>query len=318
MLARFLQVVLLLMLAGTLFAQAKPDKSKKDTPPEQVAPDDMVILISGACKTEPLEFAVRDCVRGVTRQEFEEMLALAAPNATPQVKQQLADRLARIIILSNEAKKLELPKDPAVKEYLKFIDMQVLSDLLLTKTLKEQAAKQVTDEAIASYYTAHQAEFETAEFLRIVVPKKADEAADAAKEFAETLRTRCAAGEDVNKLQAEADERVQQKEVPAADLKNQRATGYPETQRSIFSLKPGECAVVAPDQNQAFVYKMVVATTMPMDEARKAITATLEADYIKNQLEELRKQNAVSFNDKYFPSATPNPPQQPAQGANPK
>jgi len=278
----------------------------------------LVILISGACQTAPLEFAVRDCVRGVTRQEFEAMLALAAPHATPQLKQQLADRLARIIILSNEAKKLELPKDPAVKQYLRFIDMDVLANLLLSKTLKEQAAKQVTDVAVVSYYQEHQAEFASGEFLRVAVPPKAGEEAEAQKQYAETLQSRCAAGEDPDKLQAEADERADQKVTPPADLKGQRASAFPEAQRTIFTLKPGECAVVAPELNELFLYKMVATSVAPLDQVRQSIVATLESEYIKNQLDTLTKQNAVSFNDKYFPSANPGQAAPTAPSANPK
>jgi hypothetical protein len=321
-LARLLHCAVLLTLATALFGQATPPKGdankKPAKPQEQVAPDDMVILISGACQTAPLEFAVRDCVRGVTRQEFEDMLQVAAPNATPQVKQQLADRLARIIILSNEAKKLEVPKDPAVKQYLRFVNMEVLANLLLSKTMKEQAAKQVSDVGVVSYYQEHKAEFDSAEFLRVAVPSKTGETADMRKQFAETLRSRCAAGEDPNKLQAEADQRAEQKETPAADLKEQRASAYPEAQRTIFALKQGDCAVVAPDENQVFVYKMVAMSTAPLEQVRQSIVAALESEYIKNQLETLKNQNAVSFNDKYFPSANPSHPAQPAPSANPK
>jgi hypothetical protein len=248
----------------------------------------------------------------VTRQEFEQMLSVAAPGATPQVKKQLADRLAQIIMLSNEAKKLELPKDPAVKEYLRFIDMEVLANLLLSKTLKEQAAKQVTDAAVTEYYQAHHAEFEAAEFSRITVPQATGAAPDTTAQFAETLRSRCAAGEDVNKLQAEADQHAGQTAVPAEDLKNQRAAAYPEAQRNLFSLKTGECVVVSPDQTQTFVYKMVAVTPTPLEQVRKQIVAALESEYIKNQLEQLRQHNVVSFNNKYFPAADGAPQSAPA------
>ena len=319
---RWLQVsVLLLMAAGALAGQAKPakgDDKKLAAKQEEVAPDDFVVLLTGACQTAPLEFAVRDCVRGVTRQEFEDLLKVAAPNASPETKQLVANDLAKIIILSNEAKKLGLPKDPGVKQYLRFIEMQALADLLLRQTLRAEAAKQVTDEAVASYYAKHADEFAVAEFLRINIPRRSGEVADAAAQFAESLRARCAAGEDPNTLQAEADRRADQKEVQAADLKNQRRAGYGPKQQNIFSLKPGECAVESADPNQPFVYKMVAATTMPLEQARASIVTALESEYVKSRMDELAKQNVANFNHKYFPDASGAWMPEPAQGANPK
>ena len=306
--ARFLHLAVVLLIAGTLCAQSKSakdaDKKKPATAEPQVAPDDMVIIVTGACQTPPLEFAVRGCVRGVTRQEFEELLQISVPNATPEVKQQLADRLGKIIILSNEAKKRELPKDPAVEQYLKFVDMQVLANMLLSKTLKDEAAKQVTDEAVQAYYEAHRAEYETADLVRLTIPKKPDETADALTQYAETLRSRCAAGEDAAKLQAEANERVGQPAAAPIELKGQRQASLPPNQRSVFLLKQGECSVVSPDENQRILYKLVARTTAPLEQVRPAIVGAIESEYIKSELEKLTKQNVVSLNNKYF-SAEP-------------
>lgn len=301
--ARFLHLALLLLITGTLFGQAKPAKKAEDKKPEaqqQVAPDDMVILITGACRTPPLDFAVRDCVRGVTRQEFEELVQISAPDATPEMKQQIADRLGQIIILSNEAKKRELPKVPAIQQYVKFIDMQALANLLLTRTLRDESEKQASDDAVQSYYQAHHAEYETANLLRISVAKKDGDTPDGLTQYAETLRSRCATGEDAAKLQAEANQRAGKPASVPEELKGQRQASLPPNARSVLLLKQGECSVVGPDENQRFVYKLVSRTVAPLEQVRKSIVAAVESDYIKAQLEYLKQQNVVSFNNKYF------------------
>lgn len=312
--ARFLQVAVLLLFAGMLLAQAKPTKGSDQKNPAttqaQVSPDDMVILINGACRTPPLEFAVRGCIRGVTRQEFEELIQVSDPNATPEVKQQLADRLGKIIVLSNEAKKRDLVKDPAVQQYLKFVDMQVLANLLLSKTLKEEATKQATDEAVQAYYEAHVPDFGTADLVRIAIQKKTDETTDALAQYADALRSRCASGEDMAKLQAEANQRAGQPAAAPVELKGQREQALPANQRSVFLLKQGECSVVSPGDSQRMIYKLVARTTIPLERVRPAVVAAIESEYIKSELEKLTKDNIVSLNNKYFNTA-------PAKPANP-
>jgi PPIC-type PPIASE domain len=309
-LLRLVHGAIVLLMAGTMLAQTAHDKKEAAQQPpaaqEQVAPDDMVILITGACRTPPGEFAVRDCIRGVTREEFEKLVAATNPNATPEYRKKLAEALGQIIIYSNEAKKRGLPKDPAVQELLRFAQLQTLASQLLAGSLRKEAA--ATSEAdIESYYKAHASDFQSAEFLRLTIPRKsaAAEASDDDKQFAESIRARCAAGEDVAKLQQEALQRAERPPSAPADLKNQRRAMFPAAQQSIFDLKTGECSPVIADAGEFRIYKLVNTTTAALPEVHDAIAKAIEAERVKNEIEQLNKSNIISLNNKYFTFINP-------------
>ena len=318
---RFLHLaVLLLLFAAALWGQGKPSKKpaeKKPEPAEAVAPDDLVILIPGACQTEPLEFAVRDCIRGVTRRQFEALAHASDRNGTPLSRVLLAHRLGEIILLSNEAKKRNLPKDPEVQALLQFAQLQALANLLIARTVDKQERAETSDAEITSYYEGHIRDFQSAELLRIAVPSRdggTSSQEDAA--LAELLRVRCAAGEDPAKLQAEAAQRVGQNASAPVDLKEQRRSLFPATQQPIFDLKTGECLALPADKTGFFLYKMVSLVTAPIKDERNTIVQALQSAKVKQELDELRKQNVIRLNGRYFTNA--GTPAAPPQKSEPK
>lgn len=307
--SRFLHCAVLLLFAGTALAQHTAKKPSVNKPaPAQVAPDDMVIVITGACQTTPGEFAVRDCVRGVTRQEFEELVAALDPNSTQQSREKLAEALGQIIILSNEARKRGLPRDPQIHQMLRLEQMRLLANLLVSRTMKNDAAT-LSDTEIDAFYQEHIRDYQTSELLKIAIPSKVatGDPSDEDKAFAEALRTRCTAGEDPIKLQAEADQRAGQNVTPAVDLKNQRRSMFPAAQQSLLDLKQGECSPVIGEGRALTLYKVVTASTIPLSEARASIVSSLEAVKVKSELDALKQEHAISLNGKYFQAAPAKP-----------
>ena len=218
-----------------------------------VAPGTAVITIVGVCAAHatttptkgtavktatsaktPAAKTSADCKTVITRAEFEKLLNHLAPNATPQMKKQLAGLLPQWIALSDAAKKQGLDKTPQFEDRLKVLRMQILSQELRQK-IQEEAAK-ISPEETEKYYHEHAADFEQFNVDRVFVPRnkqpepevkseseknekpgeeaqKAKQAEEQAKrqeseqamtELAESLRTRAAAGEDFAKLQQEA------------------------------------------------------------------------------------------------------------------
>lgn len=298
--------VMVLTIPG--WAQHKDKKPDKKQPPpaaseDQVAPDDFVVLVTGACQPKPDGFSVRDCIRGVTRQEFEELLSLEnVPDPSPQARERFAQQLGELIIISNEAKKRDLPKDPAVQELMKFAGMQALARVLLNDTMKKEVANP-TDAEVEAYYQAHLADFKKAEFLRISVPLKGPAATPEEQQFADSIRTRCAAGEDPAKLQADADHHAGLAVSPPAHLQNQTPSGYPATQRSMFEMKTGECSGVIPAMNQLLIYKMAANSTPLLAEVRPTVVSSLENTKIKASVDQLNSATVISLNKKYFEPA---------------
>ncbi len=264
-----------------------------------VAPDEFVIQITGACETKPGEFAVRDCVRGVTREEFEQVLSIAAPGANEQVRQKVAETLGEIIILSNEAKKRDLPKDPAIKQTLRFSQMQTLQNLLISQSIKKDADN-VSPSDIEAYYNSHLSDYQAGEFQKLLIPPGVDDNADARTKYAEDLKARCAAGEDLARLQAEIDQRANRPATKLVELKNQHKNFYPPAEQPIFDLKPGQCSAVTPEQTNLAIYKVTAVKATPLAEVKDQIVKALEATRIKDEVAKIKSQNVVSLNSKYF------------------
>lgn len=304
---RFLLCAVTLFWAASALAQSastKPPHPATTSPPA-VAPDDLVIQISGACQTPPGEFAVRDCIRGVTREEFDALVAATNPNATEGDREKLAENVGRLIILSNEARKRGLPKDPKVHELLRMLQIQELASLLLSQS-EQQAAAGLSDPEIESFYQSHMADFQSAELIRLTIPRtNTDVASPEDAAYAESIRTRCSAGEDPAKLQSESFQRASHDMKEPEDLKNQKRAQYKESEQLIFGLKPGECAVIANDKGDFHLYKMIRMVTPSIVEVRGAIVQKMKSERVKNDLDGLVKQHAIRLNNKYFPAAPP-------------
>ena len=140
-----------------------------------VAPGAAVITIVGVCPARattapakgtaakpataektPAAKSSADCKTVITKAEFEKLLNNLAPNATPQMKKQLAGLLPQWIALSNAAKKKGMDKTPQFEDRLKVLRMQILSQELRQK-IQEDAAK-ISPEEIEKYYHEHAAQ----------------------------------------------------------------------------------------------------------------------------------------------------------------
>lgn len=232
-------------------------------------------------------------------------MAATNPNANAADREKLAANIGRLIILSNEARKRGLPKDPKVHELLRMLQIQELANLLLAQS-ETQAAAGVTDAEVESFYQEHQADYQSAELIRLTIPRKdPDTSAPEDSAYAESIRTRCSAGEAPEKLEAESFARVGREAKPPEELKNQKSAQFNESGKVIFAMKPGECALLADVSTEFHLYKMVSTTTAPLAEVRSAIVQKLKSVRVKKDLDELAKQHAVRLNSKYFSTPTP-------------
>ncbi len=74
-----------------------------------------------------------NCKTVITKAEFEKLANGSRPDFTPQLKKQLAIGLPRFIAISAEAKKEGIDKSEDYKEMVKFVQMQVLTNVLQKK-----------------------------------------------------------------------------------------------------------------------------------------------------------------------------------------
>ena len=313
--------------------QAEPQESASAT----VAPDAPVITIKGVCDPSNKKSPALECRTQITRAEFEKVIEAVQPNMPVRARRQFATRYASILAMSIKAKEMGLDKGPDYEERMKLARMQVLASAL-NKEIQEKASE-ISDKEIDDYYHNNSDKFEQAEMLRIYIPKtqpmppteqdkkapseaeqkkRAEEGAQTMKAEADKLRARAAAGEDFNKLQAEAFQVASIKSTaPNTNMGKVRHNVLPPSQVTAMDLKPGEVSPVIADQSGFFIYKVVSKETMSLDQAREEIKGTLRSQRLQEEMKSVQESATPTLDEAYFgPEAPPRPTLQPhAPGA---
>src|SRR5271165_1285637 len=279
-----------------------------------------------------------DCKTEITRAQLEKIASAVSPTPTitPQLKRQLESGLPRIIAMSEAAKAKGLDKSPRVVERLKIEKMKVLATEL-QRTVQEDADK-VPETEITDYYKKNPEAYQQFSLDRLFIPRnkqveaqdkddakepekltdeqqKAKEAADKAKQeqgeqelnkLADSLRERATKGEDFVTLQKEAFEAAGTKvEKPTVNLPKVRRTALPPGHAAVFDVKVGEVSAVITDNGGHYVYKVVSAEVLPLEQVKEEIHNKLKGERLKAMMEKYTTSFQVIPNEEYFGPAVP-------------
>jgi hypothetical protein len=306
--------------AGTAAPAANPDAKAPEA--AAVPPEAPVITIQGMCDNPSAEKAnSSDCKTVITRAEFEKLVDALAPTMPPYARRQLATRYASALAMAHKAHEMGLDQGPKFEERMKVQRTSVLAEML-DRDMQDKAS-QVPDADIEDYYRKHIDVYQEADLLRLYVPhskllepskvkltdaeskKRQQDADDVMKKEAEALRARSAAGEDFDKLQAEAFAAAGQKgKAPSTKMSKVRRTGLPPDQASVMDLKPNEVSPLLSSPTGYFVYKITDKDTIPLAKAHDEILATLRSQRLQESRQALQQSSTATLDDKYF--ATPN------------
>jgi bifunctional DNA-binding transcriptional regulator/antitoxin component of YhaV-PrlF toxin-antitoxin module len=136
-------------------------------PKPQVAPTDPVITIKGVCADAPK--TGDSCKTVITKEQFEKLINALQPDMTPDVRRQLATAYSRMLVMSADAEKRGIDKQPQYDETLRFARLQILSQRL-SRDLQSESEK-VPDADIEKYYQENAGAYDQATLLRIFIPK---------------------------------------------------------------------------------------------------------------------------------------------------
>jgi len=322
--------------AGNLKPGEKAEPSKAAA---NVAPTAPVIRIHGLCSTDlfstnpatPSKAAGSKasaaaapkavhagCETIVTRAQFEKLAAVVAPNQPPQATAQLAHFYATQLLYAQKAHELGLDKDPHFDEILKFTYLQVLGRAFSSHMQQEADAK--ANGLFDTYYKQHPDEFEEVQVMQISIPKqkdhseesgppaKVDTVAEAAamKAEAESIRSRAIAGEDFEKLEADAYAFANTpNDSPDPDMGENTRSDMAPFDKEVFALPIGQVSEVLSGTEAWHIFKVVNKHMMPPDEARKRISAKLT----REAMDSLNNSVKPQFNDAYFGSPAADPAQ---------
>jgi peptidyl-prolyl cis-trans isomerase C len=267
-------------------------------PPEAAAlPPETVILTVGDQK--------------ITKAEFEALLEglpeQARRTATGPNRRKMAEDLAQLKAMAQEAKRRKLDQSASVRQVLELQQEQVLASTLVKQL---QASTKTDDAAVKEWYDAHKGEYENVKASHILtrfkgssVPLKKDQkelSEEEALAKAQEIRKKLLAGEDFAKLaKAESDD--------AGSAANGGSLGaitkgrmVPAFEQAAFTLKVGELSEPVKTQFGYHVIKVEEHTTKTLDQMRAQIEQQMKPQMTQKAIDNIRIGAQVVINEQYF------------------
>ncbi len=255
----------------------------------------------------------------MTRTQFERLLSNLPQNvrtqaATPDGKRQLADKLADMKILAQEARSRGLQSTPDIASQIKMQEDSLLANAMYSQLVQ---ADKPSDAELKAAYEARKADFEQVKARhllvrfqgsRIALRKDQKELTDAeALAKAKALRERIVKGEDFAAVaKAESDDTTTG--AKGGELGTlSRGRMIPEFEQAVFALKAGE---VSEPVKTAFGYHLVQVqerSTADFDKVKGDLERELQNQAAAQTVRALREKATVKFNPDYFgaPEASP-------------
>jgi parvulin-like peptidyl-prolyl isomerase len=248
----------------------------------------------------------------MTRTQFERLLANLPANVrsqanTPEGKRQLADRLAEMKILSQEARRLGIPAKPDVAAQLRLQEDNFLASSLYQQLM--QAAKPSETE-LKTAYEARKGEFEQAKARHILirfqgsrVPVRKDgkdltEAEALAK--ATELRARIVKGEDFAAI-AKTDSDDTGSGASGGDLGEvTRGRTIPEFENAIFTLPLHQVSEPLKTQFGYHLIEVLERGTTPFDSVKADLEKEQAGEIATAQVKALHDKANIVLSDSYF------------------
>ncbi len=262
-------------------------------PGSTVAPDSVVLTIGD---------------RKVTRAQFEELLATAAPSAsTPDKKRKIAEQYGELESMAQEARKRMLDQSPEAKELISIQTDNVLANLL-AKKLNDEAV--FTDLDLRAYYNAHKDEYEEAKGSHILIrfkgskvplkPNEKDLTDAEALAKAQDIRSKLVAGADFATL-AKAESDDVGSGTKGGDLgtfkHGQMVKPFDE---AAFTLPVGQVSEPVKTDFGYHIIKISSRTSKTFEEAKPDIEKQLKPKMAREAVDKIKTQTPVTLNDEYF------------------
>lgn len=221
---------------------------------------------------------------------------------------QLAQNLARVIVLAKEGKRLKLDETPTYKTQAEFQAENILAALVYTQITKDNTPSEAE---LRKYYEDHKAEFEQVHARHILIrfqgsslPIKAGqkdltEAEALAK--AQALRQRIQGGEDFAKIATQESDDAGSA-VSGGDLGTFRhGQMVPSFEQVAFALKPGEVSDPVKTQFGYHVIKVESKDNKSFEDVRPDLERQLAPVQAQKAVDDLVKKTPAVLDPEFFP-----------------
>ena len=281
------------MLGASLWAQGPGAVA----PPAPAAADPIVFSVSGET---------------MTRTQFERLLANLPANvrgqaSTPEGKRQLAERLAEMKILAQEARRIGLPAKPEIAAQLKLQEENFLASALFQQLM---ASAKPSEADLKAAYEAHKSDYEQAKARHILIrftgsrvpvrkdQKELTEAEALAK--ATALRARIVKGEDFAAIaKAESDDTGSG--ASGGDLGEvTRGRTIPEFENAIFTLPLNQVSEPLKTQFGYHLIQVQERGTIPFDKVKADLEKEKAGEVAGDQVKALHDKAKIVLSDSYF------------------
>ena len=269
----------------------------------------MIATVSGLCAAgTPAE----NCKRTITRAEFDKLLSIVAPELPVENRRTVAAQYIQLLTLANEGEKQGLDKDPSFAERMRLERLRVLAQLTERKL---QESSKPSEQEVENFYAENANRFEEFSLRRIVVPKTVGGEAkvEEMKALAEKIRTRAAAGEDPDKLEAEAYAAAKMPGAPPTTGLGWKRRGAmdPRHEPQIVTMKAGQLSEIIEDAQSFYIYKVDGKRMIPLASIKEDLERGLAGQMAENKVRALLGGIKVELNDAFFgpspQSASPQP-----------
>jgi parvulin-like peptidyl-prolyl isomerase len=296
--------LVLIPLAALCFAQqpVKPGTPAPKPPPPtlepvqktEVAPDTVVLTV-GAEK--------------VTRAQFENLMAALPDQARAQGKRKIAEQLAELKAMAQEARKRKLDQSPETQQLIALQTENALASVLF----KEISATVKPDDASArTYYDSHKGQFEQVKASHILirykgspVPLRADQkelTPEEALAKAQEVRKKLADGGDFAAIaKAESDD-VGTAQVGGSLGTFSKGQMVPEFEQAAFSLPVGQLSEPIKTKFGYHIIRVDSKAEKTFDEVKDSLEKQMKPQMAQQAAQEIRKQAQVTLDDAYFGS----------------
>jgi parvulin-like peptidyl-prolyl isomerase len=248
----------------------------------------------------------------LTRAQFEDLLAVLpdqvkAAAAAPHGKRQLAEQLAEVIAIAQEARKRKVDQQPSVQQIIGLQTDQVLAGALARQISSDTKPDEA---AMHAYFDQHKAEFERVKASHILIRFKGSSAPARPNQKDLTDEEALAKAQDIRKkLMGGADFAVTAK-AESDDVGSGAKGGSLGTfghgqmvapfEQAAFSLPLNQISEPVKSPFGYHIIKVEERTSKNFEEAKPELEKQLGQQLIRDALDNIRKQAQVTIDDAYF------------------
>ena len=311
---RFTLLLGIFVLAEAVFAQAPPPATAKPKPAtaepgvakpaEAAVTGDAVVITIGSEKITANEFnSFVDSLPDQYRAQ-----------AQGPMKRQVAEQIASMRLLANEARRRGLDQEKTLQNRIKLQTENMLAGAAMNEMMKTAP---VNEAAVQKYYNEHKGDYEQVKARHILirfkgspVPVRAgqkDPTEEEALAKAQEIRKRLLAGEEFAALaKAESDDTGSGAQ--GGDLGEfKRGSMVPAFEEAAFKLPVGQVSEPVKTQFGYHLIQVEKKDARKLEDVRSEIENRLKPEMAQKAIEDLKAKTNITYNDAFFGPAAAAP-----------